>query len=218
MIFILQAKEHTFYRDPDANAGEARAPFLGLLEVATRIAEELVLLAEHLARAELAQARGHARVLLDVDREVQEALVPRRDRLARQAPRLARQHAFEQPVHYRGVVRGGLRGRRGRRGLCGERRNGCAHFAWGQRLSFAIRGTHDGVLTVLSRFACSVCTLFELPPVRLHLLHDLVQQKVEELVGVLMLRAAEELVEFLELVDERAGGDDSLVGGISADV
>ena len=36
--------------------------------------------------------------------------------------------------------------------------------------------------------------------------------------GVLMLRAAEELVEFLELVDERAGGDGSLVGGISADV
>ena len=73
-------------------------PFLGLLQIAARVAEELVLLAEHFARAELAQARRHGRVLLDVDRQVQEGLVPRRDGLTRQTSRLTGENALEQSV------------------------------------------------------------------------------------------------------------------------
>ena len=53
----------------------ASVPFLGLLEAAAAVAEELVPLAQHLACAELAEAGGDARVLLDVDGEVEEGLV-----------------------------------------------------------------------------------------------------------------------------------------------
>ena len=60
-------------------AGARHAPLLGLLQPAAAVAEELVPLAEHLARAELAEARGDGRVLLDVDREVEEGLVARGD-------------------------------------------------------------------------------------------------------------------------------------------
>ena len=50
-------------------------PFLGLLQSATTVAEELIPLTQHLAGAELAQACGHTRVLLDVNREIEERFV-----------------------------------------------------------------------------------------------------------------------------------------------
>jgi hypothetical protein len=52
--------------------------FLGLLQATTSIAEELVLLAQHLAGGKLPQTRGDGRVLLDIDGKVEERFVPRR--------------------------------------------------------------------------------------------------------------------------------------------
>ena len=40
-----------------------------------------------------------------------------------------------------------------------------------------------------------------LPLILLHLLHDLVEQEVEKFVRILVLGTAEELVEFLQLLD-----------------
>lgn len=54
------------------------APFLRLLQPAAPVARELVPLAQHLRSAELAQAGRDRRVLLDIDREIEERLVPRR--------------------------------------------------------------------------------------------------------------------------------------------
>ena len=48
----------------------------GLLEPAACVAEKFVPLAKHLACAKLSEARGDRRVLLNVDREVKERLVP----------------------------------------------------------------------------------------------------------------------------------------------
>ena len=53
----------------------AGVPFFCLLETAAAVAEELIPLAEHFACAELAEAGGHARVLLNVDGEVEKGLV-----------------------------------------------------------------------------------------------------------------------------------------------
>ena len=50
-------------------------PLFSFLKITAPIAEELVLLTQHLAGAELAQASRHGRVLLDIDREVEERLV-----------------------------------------------------------------------------------------------------------------------------------------------
>jgi hypothetical protein len=50
--------------------------FLGLLQATTSIAEELVLLAQHLAGGKLPQTRGDGRVLLDIDGKVEERFVP----------------------------------------------------------------------------------------------------------------------------------------------
>lgn len=61
---------------------------------AALVAEELVVAAEGLGRAEVAQARSHAAVLFDVQTQVQEGLVASRHRLATQAPRLVRQGAL----------------------------------------------------------------------------------------------------------------------------
>ena len=52
-------------------------PLLGFLQATASITRELVALAQHLGGAELAQARRDRRVLLDVDRQVEECLVPR---------------------------------------------------------------------------------------------------------------------------------------------
>lgn len=45
-------------------------PLLGFLKITATVTEELVLLTQHLASAELTEASGDGRVLLDVDREV----------------------------------------------------------------------------------------------------------------------------------------------------
>lgn len=55
------------------------SPLLGLLIITTGVAEEFITLTKHLACAELTQAGSHARMLLNIDREVQEGLVPSGD-------------------------------------------------------------------------------------------------------------------------------------------
>ena len=50
-------------------------PFLSFLQVAARVAEELVLLAEHLASTELPKTRSYAGVLLDIYRQIEETFV-----------------------------------------------------------------------------------------------------------------------------------------------
>lgn len=51
-------------------------PLLRLLQSATRITVKFVLLAEHFARRKLPQTSSDGRVLLNVDGQVQEQLVP----------------------------------------------------------------------------------------------------------------------------------------------
>lgn len=50
--------------------GDRNIPFLRLLQAATGVAKELVLVAQHLAGTELPQAGRDARVLLYVNRQV----------------------------------------------------------------------------------------------------------------------------------------------------
>ena len=107
------------------NPGEgACLPLLRLLKVAARVTEEFILLTEHLAGAELSKTRGHGRVLLNVDREVDERLVTRGHSLASQTARLAREDALEQSVDDSRVVHHGLCGRGRGRGLRRERSDG----------------------------------------------------------------------------------------------
>lgn len=54
-------------------------PLLGLLQPATLVARELVLLTQHLARTELAKTGRDGGVGFDIDREVEESFVARRD-------------------------------------------------------------------------------------------------------------------------------------------
>ena len=83
--------------------------------------------------------------------------------------------------------------------------------------NFVLAGDGDEeVLTVLARFLHPVRGRPELPPVLLHVLHDPIQEIVEELVSVLVLRGTEDLVELLELVDERLGRHGALVGRVPA--
>ena len=51
-------------------------PLLRLLQSATRITVELVLLAKHFTGGELSQTGSDGGVLLDVDGQIQEQLVP----------------------------------------------------------------------------------------------------------------------------------------------
>ena len=54
---------------------------LALLQRAARVAKELVVAAQRLRRREVAHAGRDGRVLLDLEREVEEPLVARRERL-----------------------------------------------------------------------------------------------------------------------------------------
>ena len=77
---------------------------------------------------------------------------------------------------------------------------------------------HKRVLTVFARLSCAVRGRISFPPVILHVLHDLVQQVIEKFVRILVHRAAKELVELFEFVDEGARRDSALVCRVSADV
>lgn len=168
---------------------------LSLLEIAACVAEEFVPLAEHLTRAELAETRGDARVLLDIDREVEEGFVPGRDGLARQTPRFARQDALEELVDERVFRNMGDRWCRSR----GQGPHRCREvFAW---------GSVGRPIPVLQP-----------PSVLIHLLDDLIEQVIEELVRVLVHGGSEELVELLQLLDERAWGNGALVRRVPADM
>ena len=77
LIFILRGEpyravskgnNHIYTTRPDS-------PLLRLLKPTTRVTEKLVLLTQHLASRELSQARGHGRVLFDIDGQVEEGFV-----------------------------------------------------------------------------------------------------------------------------------------------
>ena len=72
------------------------------LKITAPVAEKLVLLAQHFAGAELTQASGDGRVLLDVDGKVKEGLVSGRNGFARQTAGFACQDTLEEPVDDRG--------------------------------------------------------------------------------------------------------------------
>ncbi len=74
------------------------------------------------------------------------------------------------------------------------------------------------MLTVLSGRSDTVRARSKAASLVLHLLHNLVEEEVEELVRVLVHRSTEELIKFLDLVNENAGRNSPLIDRVPADV
>ena len=155
-------------------------PLLRLLVGAARVAAELLVTRERLSLRKALETRGDARVGVDVDGQVQEALVATGHALAEHAARLVGEHALKELVN-EGLRRGrlvGIGATAGRRRLRARRAPAPAPLA-------------GGLLLLLEQ------------------LGEFVEQVVDELVSVLVHVPAEELVVPLEPVHELPGRNDA---------
>mmetsp|Transcript_68552 Transcript_68552/g.200549 ORF Transcript_68552/g.200549 Transcript_68552/m.200549 type:complete len:438 (-) Transcript_68552:22-1335(-) len=156
--------------------------FFCFLQAPAAVTEELIARAKQLRGLERAEAGRYGGVPLDVHREVQESLPAHRHVLAAEALHLIHKVALEDVVHPCPWLLLWLR-----RGT--QSRLTRIRTSWGSSLAILLP------LTLLLALALLLKPL-------LGVLHDVVEKKLHELVGVLVLRRAEEVVGLPQLCKE----------------